>query len=155
MRAAEQTAYFVAVFAAGIVAGGLVAVLAALVPTLGVLSSEASAELHRTFDRYIDRYMPAVTVVSGIGAIVILILHQHLTALGVALIIVGLAGTLAVAIISQFFNVPINATIRGFPVDAVPAEYTGLRRRWDALHTMRTLTGTIAFVCYLAAALAR
>jgi hypothetical protein len=45
----------------------------------------------------------------------------------------------------------MNATMRKWEPGTVPAEYAELRRRWDQAHSLRTLAGQIALLCFASA----
>ena len=51
-------------------------------------------------------------------------------------------------------NMRINRTMATWNADDPPPEFQPLITRWIGVHRIRTLSGTLAFVCYLVAALA-
>ncbi|GGK91148.1 anthrone oxygenase family protein [Nocardia jinanensis] len=50
-----------------------------------------------------------------------------------------------VALISVEFNLPINAQQRDWAGHGIPADWSAVRDRWQAAHTVRTAAAVIAF----------
>ena len=70
----------------------------------------------------------------------------YLTLAGLALLIAALTITLSV-------NVPIDHVIDRWTMQTLPPDWTAIRDRWQAYHTLRTLTSLVGFGCALAAML--
>jgi hypothetical protein len=154
-----QVLRFINLFAAAIVAGGQIYVFMVLIPTKRQFATPVSVQVHNAMlGHQTDRYMKPAGLVSGISALVILVLawagYYHLATSSIVFTFIGLAGTLGVAITSRYFNVPTNAMMLTWSLDNIPAEYPQIRGRWDLVHTIRMSCGVLAFTAYLLATLA-
>src|SRR5947209_14345820 len=129
---------FINLFCAGISTGGLVFMLVAVVPMWHTVSHSTSAMSHKAIDHNAERYMPYITGVSGLAALVILILHYNLSQMSGVFTALGIVGTLGIVITSQFFNTPLNRAIKRWTPDTVPDTYLTIRSRWERLNVIRT-----------------
>jgi len=136
----------------GIFAGGLVMVAAAIVPTFRALPPRAYVQLHQTLSHYVDRFMPATVLLS---IVVGLALSWLQTGAVRALLLVGVLLAIAVAVISQFGNVPLNRKVRSWNPEAPPPETRDLVERWSRLHLLRTCAGVLAMGLFVVAAVLR
>ena len=161
--------HFINLFAAAIVAGGQTYVFMVLIPTKRRFTDRTSVEVHNAMlGHQTDYYMKPAGIVSGLSgalalALAILAAFEvasgleafRLPVVSVVFLCLGLLGTLGVAITSRYFNVPTNAMMLTWSLDAIPANYPEIRRHWDLVHTIRASCGVTAFTSYLIAALAR
>jgi hypothetical protein len=155
---------FMNLFCIALTSGGLVMVLVAVYPSIFLpvwwpfstkkFDSKVTAELHRAIDLRPDTYMRPSTIVAGVTALLILILHHGLTPFITTSTIIGLIGTLGIILTSEFLNVPINRIVHSWKDDYVPQEYPKMLARWGFFHVVRTLFSLLALVCYIIAALA-
>ena len=146
---------FVNLFCAALSTGGLVMVFMVIAPILRRWPAHLSVPLHQAVDKLPDVYMRPATAISGLAAIVLLILHPDFQRATTWLTLVGLLGSIGIAFTSELFNIPVNRIIRSWTVDAIPADYPQLRRRWDRYNAIRTSCSVLAMVCYIGAALAQ
>ena len=151
-----QVLRFFNILCAAIVAGGMVMVLMTEDPLKGDYPFDIFLPVHYAIGRRADWYMPAVTFLSALTAILILVFGRHLTVVAVACTATGLAFTVVVIVISQFGNVRLNRTIHSWSLSAPPPtqDYLSMRRRWDLYHTLRTLAEVVALILFTIAALA-
>ena len=133
----------------GIFAGGLVMVAGAIVPTFRALPATAYVQLHQTLSRYVDRFMPATALLTIVVGLALTWLHTGTVR---ALLAAGVLLNVAVAIISQFGNVPLNRKVRSWNPEAPPAGTSDLVKRWRLLHLLRTLAGVLALALFAVAA---
>ena len=133
----------------GIFAGGLVMVAAAIVPTFRALPANTYVKVHQTLSRYVDRFMPLTALLTILVGLALTRLHTGATR---ALLVAGVLLTIAVAVISQFGNVPLNRKVRSWNPEAPPAETSHLRERWRRLHLLRTFAGVLALAAFAVAA---
>jgi hypothetical protein len=140
----------VVLITSGLLAGGMVLVAAALVPTFRALPSPASVQLHQTIDGYINRYITPDTGLTIVLSAVLVALSDGTS----ARVLVGIGGLLCVAVtvISVRSNVPINRTISRWQLDDLPADVSGVHRRWARSHFARTLAGVLALLSFAASA---
>ena len=134
---------------AAMMAGGLVMVMVAVVPTFRRLPDRLAVSLHRQVDRYVDVPLPIFTVLTVLSAIPLLFDDDTATGLVAAAAACGVV----VAVGSHFVNRPMNLRLKSWGPGPVPAEYAGLRRRWDLAHALRTAAGLAALVCLIVATL--
>jgi hypothetical protein len=154
-----QILRFINLFAAALVAGGQVCVLLVIMPTKRRFATRDSVLVHNAMlGHQIDYYMKPSGITSGLSAIAILLLGgligRLLPASAIYFYLLGLLGTGGVVILSRFFNVPTNAMMSQWSLDAIPDNYPDVRRRWDLVHTIRACCGVLGFVGYTLAALA-
>lgn len=147
----------------GIQAGALLMVLFGVCPTLRGLDVPDWMRLHVSLDRSIERYMPAINVITGGTMLWLLFLAQSDDAR--MLRAIALAANLALALMSELVNVPINKTIAGrVAVGAggggdvpLPAEenarLVAMRERWIRWHQWRTADIVAGFALYVTAVL--
>jgi uncharacterized membrane protein len=133
----------------GIFAGGLVMVAGAIVPTFRALPPKAYVQMHQTLSRYVDRFMPATVLLAILVGFALTWLQTGVVR---ALLIAGVLLSIAVAIISQFGNVPINRKVRSWNPEAPPPETKDMVERWRRLHLMRTCAGVLAMCVFVIAA---
>jgi len=133
----------------GIFAGGLVMVAAAIVPTFRALPPRAYVQLHQTLSHYVDRFMPATVLLSIVVGLALTWLETGAVR---AVLLVGVFLAIAVAIISQFGNVPLNRKVRSWNPEAPPPETRDVVERWRRLHLLRTCAGVLAMGLFVVAA---
>ncbi len=133
----------------GIFAGGLVMVAAAIVPTFRALPPKAYVELHQTLSHYVDRFMPATVLLAIIVGLALTWLHTGVVR---ELLAAGVLLAIAVAVISQFGNVPLNRKVKSWNPEDPPAETRDLVERWRRLHLLRTCAGVLAMGFFVVAA---
>lgn len=149
-----QVLRFINISAAAIGAGGLLMVLMVIVPAKRAMDPRQSVLIHLAMlCRQPDRFMKPAGIIAGLSGLALLVLIRSYTPLAVALLVVGLVGTLGVVSCSHFFNVKTNALIESWTPETVPPNYPDVRNTWDRVHTIRTIAGLLAFVGYLTSAL--
>lgn len=155
MEVLDQILRFVNVSTAALMSGGQLLVLMVIVPVKREWTIPLSVRVHQAMLHTLpDRYLLPSGIVSGITAVAILVIHRDLNALIVVLYLAGLLGSVGVAVTSERFNKPMNRIILGWTEADIPPTYPEMRDRWDRVHAVRTLSGLLALVCYLIAALA-
>ena len=148
--------YFFTVFLSGVLAGGLFMAQVGVLHAMRRLPAEVASRMHQTIGPGVDRFLPASDITATIIAIVILAKDAHFSKASPVLVAIGIAGLVAVGLISTFLNFPINRVVyrqapRGLPEE----EYVPLRERWAIYQTTRMVVGLATFGCFLAAALAQ
>ncbi len=124
-------------------------VAAAIVPTFRALPPRAYVQLHQTLSHYVDRFMPATVLLSIVVGLALTWLETGAVR---ALLLVGVFLAIAVAIISQFGNVPLNRKVRSWNPEAPPPETRDVVERWRRLHLLRTCAGVLAMGLFVVAA---
>ncbi len=142
--------YYVLVFlqlvTTGLYVGGLFVVNVAVVPTFATLSPDRYAETHQLLDRYSDPYMPILGFLATLTAIGEL-WFSHSWQIGYRL--VGLAGLIAIIVISIRIHGPLNRHIRAWKPGSVDEQLTAVRARWIGGHRIRTVIAAICLVSLL------
>jgi len=149
---------FVNIVAAAIVAGGQVYVFRVVMPVKKRFDTRDSVQLHNAMlGHQTDHYMKPSGIVSGLCALALVGLGVSnaypMPTVSIVLTAVGILGTLAIALLSRYGNVPTNAWMLTWSLDDIPDDYPTVRARWDLIHTFRVISGTTALTCYLLAAL--
>jgi uncharacterized membrane protein len=149
-----QILRFINISAAAVGAGGLLMVLMVIVPAKRAMDARQSVLIHLAMlCGQPDRFMKPAGITAGLSGVVLLILLRNHTPAEIALLAVGLVGSLGVVSFSHFFNVKTNALIQSWSPETVPPNYPEVRNTWDRIHTVRTAAGLLAFVGYLTSAL--
>jgi uncharacterized membrane protein len=136
---------------AGLMAGGLLVAELGLVRTIAKLPAATGIRLHVAFDHYVEWSMPALTIATFACAVADLAVRNQTRTQTLVLMVVAIVATAVVAGVSQLVNVPMNATMRSWEPGTAPAEYDGLRDRWNRAHKARTLAGQVALICFAVA----
>ena len=147
----EKALFFVNIVSAGVFVGVQLLVLDNVAPTIRKLDRPLGIQLHRQMldhKEHLRLVMPATTLAIS-TAVILEFLDIDSTAK--ILLGVGLVGMLGISITTFAVNAPINVRFRTLTPDA--PDYDALVRRWDRSHALRTLSGVIAFVAFVAAAL--
>jgi uncharacterized membrane protein len=131
-----------AVLCSGLVAGGLTLVALAVVPVFEQLPVADWTRLHRALDGHVDRFMPALTILAIVAGTVAAMLVSGTTLR--VLLLAGVVGDVAVALVSQTLNLPLNRAIRGWDPQRTPATAGAIRSRWVRFHRLRTAAGVAA-----------
>lgn len=145
---------FISIFTSGITAGILIIVMIAVVPAMLSLGEGATVRFKQKFDPLVDRVNPALVFIAMVTAVVILIVVDDLSTTATVFTIIGLIGSIGVAATSMSVNMRINRKMAKWSGDTPPPEFRPLIERWQRVHAIRTLSGTVAFVGYLVAVLA-
>jgi hypothetical protein len=145
---------FINLFAAAIVAGGQTYVYRVIMPVKKNLETRTSVEVHNAMlGHQTDHYMKPAGIVSGLAAIAIVGLglaqSPPMPVISVVFLCIGMVGTVGVALLSRYFNVPTNARMLTWSLDNIPEDYPQVRARWDFVHTWRVTCGVTAFTFYL------
>lgn len=149
---------FVNLFAAALVAGGQVYVFRVVMPVKKSFDDRSAVQMHNAMlGHQTDHYMKPAGIVSGLTAFAIVVLGitktYPLPAISIVFLCIGMLGTLGVALLSRYFNVPTNAMMLNWSLDNIPNDYHDIRTRWDLVHTFRVTCGVTAFTFYLLSAL--
>ena len=124
-----------------------VVVMVAVMPSIMSFPASTVVRFKAAFDPAVDRINPPFVLFSMLTGVVLLFVGDP-TSTQVIFTIIGIAAT------SIGVNMRINRTMAKWNADDPPPEFQPLITRWIAVHRARTLSGTLAFVCYLVAALA-
>jgi uncharacterized membrane protein len=149
----EDVLRFINLFVSGIPAGVLIIVMIAVMPALMTFPPSTVVRFKARFDPLVDRMNPPFILLSMITGVLLLFVGDP-TSTQVIFTIIGILGSAGVAATSLGVNMRINRTMAGWDADDPPAEFQPLITRWLGVHRIRTLSGVLAFVCYLVAALA-
>jgi uncharacterized membrane protein len=149
----EDVLRFINLLCSGIAAGILVVVMIAVMPTIMRFPASTVVRFKATFDPAVDRINPPFVLFSMLTGVVLLFVGDA-TSTRVIFTIIGIIGSIGVAATSLGVNMRINRTMATWNADDPPPEFHPLITRWIGVHRIRTLSGTLAFVCFNIAALA-
>lgn len=155
MSALELTLRALNLFTSGIIAGTALVFQVSVVPIMRAWSDERSLGLHRDFAVIADPdvFIKPFGAISLLTAILALVLGHHHRASAVALTIAGIVAFIAVAVLSEAINVPVNRWAAKWSGPDVPSDYAPRRRRWERAHLWRTVLALVGFACYVVGAL--
>ncbi len=133
-----------AIFGTGIVAGAFVIGRIAVHPAAARLDALPHIVLRQELIRRLQRFLPPFMLLPIPASIAALTLCRSsviwpVEALGCALSLVTAGITVAV-------NAPLNRRFARWSPDALPSDWQGFVRRWNAAHSIR-MTALGAFVC--------
>lgn len=132
----------------GLVAGTLTEVALANIPMFLELPPELFVATHRILDKQIDNYMPLLTTAAFVTATGELwFSHQYFWQTASTLL--GIAGIIALALISHLVNVPLNRKFRSWSSDSLDDNILEMKAKWIRSHRLRTIAGLVAFVSLL------
>jgi uncharacterized membrane protein len=120
----------------GLTAGTLFGVALANVPTFTLMPLRQYAGVHQMLDKYYEPTMP-IMVFASCAADLALALVTHGPGAR-ALFAVAAAALIGVALISQFFNVPLLRPLRALDVTQMSADWPDPRPAWRRWHLVRT-----------------
>ena len=144
---------FTTVLAARISTGGMWVFLMGILPVRERMVAPNFVHFHQLTSPLIDRWVPTGINVSLILALVTAVAGDVGSAATVALI-AGAVLSVVVIALSLRINFPINKTVKGWSLAAVPAEWTRHFDRWRSAHVIRTGLEVGAFSAFILAALA-
>lgn len=121
----------------GALAGVLFTVEVAIVPAVGTLSGERFVQVHRLLDRRFDPLMPRVNKVALAVCATLMVLAGDVWP-RIAIALAGLC-IVAVAVVSEGWNVRINRVVDRWDPEALPDDWSEVRTRWAAANRVRTL----------------
>ena len=149
----EDVLRFINLLCSGVAAGILIVVAIAVMPALMTFPPSTVVRFKAKFDPLVDRINPPFILLSMITGVLLLFIGDP-TSTQVIFTIIGIVGSIGVAATSMGVNMRINRTMATWDADHPPAEFHRQITRWIGVHRIRTLSGLLAFVCYLVAALA-
>jgi hypothetical protein len=140
-----------------LVAGGQVFAMMVIIPTKRAFSDRVSVEVHNAMlGHQTDIYLKPAAIVSLVAAVVLVAVeYSKLPVSAIVFSGIGMLGTVGVALLSRYFNVPTNAFMLTWSLDDIPKNYPEIRRKWDVVHRFRALCGVVSFTGYFLAVLAR
>jgi uncharacterized membrane protein len=127
----------------GTLAGVLFAVEVAIVPAAAALPGERYVQVHRLMDRRFDPLMPRVNKVTLAVCVALVIMVGGIWP-RIAIALAGLC-IVAVAVVSEGWNVRINRVIDRWDPHAPPEDWPAVRARWAAANRVRTLFAVAGF----------
>lgn len=137
------------ILGAGLLAGGLVAVTVAFVPLLGELERGEFVRIHHHLDSHFDPFMPILNILTMLSAAAWMAVEP--VGWRRALVAVGLAMAVAVALVSQLGNRPINKLVATWYEQTIPETSGDQLRRWRALHYVRMAAAILGVLAYVVA----
>ncbi len=147
---------FINVFTGGLAAGGLLIVLVSYAAALRQMTALEASRLHSLFHPPTHRWMQLSTIVAAATAVAIATWDTDGWSASTVLVLAGLLGAAAQAILSRFWVVPASDELIAWHTTGTePEDYPRFIRRWSILHSGRVAGAIEAFVCYLLAVLLR
>ena len=97
----------------------------------------------------------AVLMISAVvlGAVVVVVLLRRGSAVAGWLALAGLVLMVGVLVVTLAVEVPIDNEINEWTADTLPADWTAIRSRWAAFHTVRTFLSLGSVAALIGAAL--
>ena len=142
----------VAITGTGIVAGVFFAIAVSVLPTLFAMAPAQYVWTHQLLGKGYHPVMPLVVTVALVCDVVLAVLVDGPTAR--VLFVAAAVLLVAVQVVSQFGNVPINREVNKVRPEAIPSDWRDPRPPWRRWHTVRTVCALLALGTAAAAAVA-
>nr|WP_042191260.1 DUF1772 domain-containing protein [Kibdelosporangium sp. MJ126-NF4]CEL19951.1 hypothetical protein [Kibdelosporangium sp. MJ126-NF4]CTQ97175.1 hypothetical protein [Kibdelosporangium sp. MJ126-NF4] len=154
----------ISLFGCGIQAGALFMFHMGVLPTYKKVDIPTWMRIHVSMDRSIERFMPFLNLTTGVATLALLFMSD--SAESVVLRIAGLCCNIALALLSELVNVPINKKVKkayeavaapvgaagGVSVAMDDSELAGHRAYWARANSWRTTVICVGFALYVIAA---
>jgi uncharacterized membrane protein len=88
-----------------------------------------------------------------VGLLVVVLLFRNRSTTAGWLALVGLVLLVGVLVVTLSVEVPIDNRIKTWTVATLPPDWTGIRARWAAFHTLRTFLSLAGLAAVVGAAL--
>jgi hypothetical protein len=137
-----------------VVLGALIMEMVVILPGVAGLSPGEAIRVLRRFAPIAWGYLPVCGTLSTLTAIVIVVI-RHALSTPMLLTVAGTLLAIAAVVVGVRLYLPVDQRIRGWPPEAVPAEYAALSRRLATLHTVRTILFTLGYAAFVVAGVAR
>jgi uncharacterized membrane protein len=137
----------------GLFAGFLVTVLV-LESTLRGVDAAVYVQVRQVELDRLDA-LASVTLIPALLAAAVLVASAARNRRRVLWPVLAFVLLLSVVATTLVFNVPINTDQLTWDVQAPPADWAGVRDRWQLAHSVRTVAAVLAFGCLCAAGIAR
>jgi hypothetical protein len=137
---------FANLFCAGILAGIEFVVRFGLRGSIPVLAEQPQIQLRQALIRRLRVVVPAVYGLTALSAIAVTIVA------GTDVRYAGLLAVLGWTLVTFLGTVPINKATLTWRLDAPPANWRSLVRRWERLDTARWWSAALVFALFLTAA---
>ena len=138
------------IFGAGIVAGAFLMGSFAVHPAAARLNTSPHVLLRQELIRRLGRWMPPFMLLPVLASTVAIMLCR--TSVSWTRDALGLALSLATIGITVAINAPLNRRFAGWSPEALPQDWQSYVDRWNVVHSARTMTALVAFVCAIFAA---
>jgi uncharacterized membrane protein len=136
----------------GALAGVLIAVEVAVVPMMAALPGDRWVQVHRLLDPGFDPLMPNVNKVTlALGVVLAIFVDGAWAQIAFAVAVLSI---IAVAVVSEKYNVRMNRDIDEWEVDRLPEGWAALRAAWARWNRVRTAISLVGFAAAIAAAMA-
>jgi hypothetical protein len=146
---------FINLLLAGIVAGGQVLVLLTTTRVIRGLTPALAIQMHQAIlDDHADKHMPPAAFIATLSALIILIVHYHLSHTSGIFTALGILCTVGVIGVSLSLVRRSNEQIHGWSEGTATEGALQARQAWDRAQTFRTALGVAALASYIIGALA-
>jgi uncharacterized membrane protein len=140
----------VVIVASGTVAGTFFAVAISVFPTLMRMPPRQYVQTQRRLGEGYHPVMPVVVSSVLVGSVVLAVFADSGQLRALYIVSAGLF--LAVPVISQYGNLPLNKAIQAADRDGVPEGWQDPRPQWRRWHTIRSVFAFLVLVLHVLAA---
>jgi uncharacterized membrane protein len=146
MTTAEQVLACITLVLSGVLAGGIVNVGVVQVPTILGLPSDVGLITKNLLHTSTERYLPWVGRATIPIAIACATVSDATSTR--ALVVTGICCTIAVAVVSEAFNQPINRRLMTMTPEVAQRELRAEIVRWSHFNALRLAAALTALVCF-------
>lgn len=134
---------------AGLLAGEEFVVRYGVQPALTSLDDNAHIKARQALVRRLRVLVPAIMAPTVLLGIAVLVFSG--AGPGIAFRWAGTIALVAFVLLSFLGTVPINIRVNDWQVEAPPADWKSVIRRWEQIDVFRSSAAILAFACYLVA----
>lgn len=103
-------------------------------------------EVQQRIDTTVGARAPGLIMAAIVALAVTLLLVRRPAGARLLLTAGALILVVALTVSTQIVNVPINEEINSWVIASPPADWTAVRDRWEAYHTLRTVFAVVALI---------
>ena len=141
-------AQVIALISTGLIAGIFIGHRAGVSRASTRLSPGSFVQLQQIIHQVFQRMMPPLVLAAVLGTLTwTVLLGTRGPVIALWLLVPASISLLVAAGLTRAVNIPINRQLMTWSSEAPPPEFSRVWRRWELIHSIRTLLAMIAFVC--------
>ncbi len=138
----------IALISTGLIAGIFLGHRAGVSRASTQLAPGSFIQLQQIIHQIFQRMMPPLVVAAVLGTLTWTVLvRADGPVIAFWLLVSATLGLLGTAILTRATNIPINRQLMTWDSNSPPREFSEVWRRWERIHSIRTILSVIALVC--------
>jgi len=141
-------AQVIALVSTGLIAGIFLGHRAGVSRASTRLTPSGFIQLQQIIHQIFQRMMPPLVLAAVLGTLTwTVLLQSHGSVIAFWLLVPASLSLLIAAGLTRAVNIPINRQLMTWNSEAPPPEFPQVWRRWERIHSIRTVLALIALVC--------